>query len=106
MNASVANGEDTTLPLVTYVLMLLGIVAPRILHPLNVAWARLGILLGRIITPVVMFVVYAVSVVPIGLALRLFGKDLLGLKRREDPASYWVHREPPGPPPESLKDQF
>lgn len=87
-------------------LMFIGLVAPRFLHPLNVAWARLGILLGRVITPVVMFVVYVVSVVPIGLILRLFGKDLLGLKRKEGGASYWVQRQPPGPTPESLKDQF
>ncbi len=82
-----------------------GIVAPRILHPLNVAWARLGILLGRIVAPIVMLLVYAISIVPIGLLLRAFGKDLLRLRRSEAP-SYWILRDPPGPAPESLKDQF
>lgn len=84
----------------------LGMVYPRALHPLNIAWTKLGLLLGRIITPVVMFLVYVVSIVPIGILLRISGKDLLSLKPRDDKASYWIDRTPPGPSPESLKDQF
>ncbi len=87
-------------------LILLGLVRPGLLHPLNIAWMKLGLLLGRIVTPVVMFLVYLISVVPIGLLLRLFGKDLLSLKKAGDKQSYWLDRTPPGPPPESLKDQF
>ena len=87
-------------------LVILGLVIPAVLRPANVAWTRLGLLLGRIVTPVVMFLVYATSVVPVGLALRLFRKDLLQLKSRSDGSSYWIQRNPPGPPPESLKDQF
>lgn len=83
-----------------------GAVFPRILRPLNVAWTRLGLLLGRIVTPVVMFLVYVTAIVPIGLLLRLSGKDLLGLKRGDSASTYWIERTPPGPPPESLKDQF
>ena len=86
--------------------MLLGLLAPRILHPLNVAWTHLGILLGKIVTPVVMFLVYVVSVIPVGLLVRLLGKDLLRLKPNKGESSYWIERTPPGPPPESLKDQF
>ena len=88
------------------VLVVLGLILPGILHPLNVGWTRLGLLLGRIVTPVVMFLVYAVSVVPIGLILRILGKDLLRLERGDDQDSYWIERTPPGPAPESLKDQF
>ena len=84
--------------------MLAGLAVPKLLHPLNMLWTKLGLLLGRIVTPVVMFLVYAISVVPIGLLLRLFGKDLLRLKPAD--SSYWIDRSPPGPPPESLKDQF
>ena len=87
-------------------LVLSGLVWPALLHPLNIAWMKLGLLLGRIVTPVVMFLVYAISVVPIGLLLRMFGKDLLSLKQGKEKQSYWVERTPPGPPPESLKDQF
>ncbi len=87
-------------------LVLAGLIFPSVLHPLNVVWTKLGVLLGRIVTPIVMFLVYAVSVVPIGLILRLSGKDLLGLKKGTDKSSYWIERTPPGPTPESLKDQF
>ena len=83
-----------------------GLILPRALHPLNLAWTHLGVLLGRIVTPVVMFLVYLVSIVPIGLILRASGKDLLRLKRKAAHESYWIERTPPGPPPESLKDQF
>ena len=87
-------------------LVVVGLVVPKALRLLNIAWTKLGVLLGRIVTPVVMFLVYVVSIVPIGLLLRLGGKDLLALKARDSSASYWVERTPPGPPPESLKDQF
>lgn len=87
-------------------LLILGLLAPKLLHPLNLAWTRLGIFLGKIVTPVIMFLVFVVSVVPTGLLLRLFRKDLLRLKPVDDGSSYWIERSPPGPPPESLKDQF
>jgi hypothetical protein len=53
-----------------------------------------------------MFFVYVISVVPIALILRMSGKDLLRLKPGNTAASYWIERDPPGPAPESLKDQF
>lgn len=83
-----------------------GLIYPSVLHPLNVGWMKLGLLLGRIVTPIVMFLVYVISIVPIGLLLRISGKDLLGLNRGTEKDSYWIERTPPGPPPESLKDQF
>jgi hypothetical protein len=87
-------------------LVLAGLIAPRFLHPLNRAWTKLSLLLGRVMTPIIMAVVYFLTVFPIGLALRLSGKDPLSLKRGTDRETYWVMREPPGPAPESLKDQF
>ena len=87
-------------------LMLFALVLPRVLHPLNRAWMKFGLLLGTIVTPIIMFAVYAMTVVPIGLLLRLFGKDVLGLQRKPEGQSYWIERDPPGPEPESLKQQF
>jgi hypothetical protein len=87
-------------------LMVLGLIAPGVLHPLNRAWTHLGIMLGRIVTPIVMFIVYVISVVPIGLLLRLFGKNPLALQPDATASSYWIKRVPPGPPPEGMKDQF
>lgn len=80
--------------------------APQLLRPLNMVWFRFGLLLGRIITPVVMSVLYAVSVVPIGLLMRLTGKDLLRLAKNPDAKSYWITRGPPGPEKGSMTQQF
>jgi hypothetical protein len=87
-------------------LMLLGLIRPAILHSLNVVWTRFSLLLGRVVTPIVMGLVFFTTVVPTGLLLRVSGKDLLSLKRKPEGASYWVCREPKGPTPESLRDQF
>jgi hypothetical protein len=76
------------------------------LQPLNILWFRFGILLGKIVNPIVMLLIYAVAIVPFGVAARLFGKDLLKLKTDPNAKSYWVEREPPGPTPESIEQQF
>jgi hypothetical protein len=78
----------------------------EVLQPLNVLWFRLGMLLSRIVNPLIMFLIYAVAIVPFGIAARVFGKDLLKLKMDPNVKSYWVDREPPGPAPESIKQQF
>ena len=77
-----------------------------VLQPLNVLWFRFGMLLARIVNPIVMFVIYVTTIVPFGLGARLFGKDLLRVKLDPKQQSYWVEREPPGPEPKSLKNQF
>lgn len=79
---------------------------PSVLRPLNLLWFKFGMLLGRIVNPVVMFLIYALTVVPIGLLLRISGKDLLRLKFTSGEKSYWIERAPPGPQPESLEEQF
>jgi predicted membrane metal-binding protein len=84
----------------------LAFVAPVLLRPLNRLWMALGRLLNRIVSPVVMAFLYIVAVVPTGLALRLSGKDPLRLRRDPGAASYWLPRQPPGPPPDSFKNQF
>jgi len=85
---------------------LLALAVPRALAPLNRAWTAFGDLLHRIVSPVALGILYYGVVTPTGLLMRLAGKDPLRL--RFDPAarSYWIERRPPGPPPESLKDQF
>lgn len=78
----------------------------EVLQPLNRLWFRLGMILAKIVNPIVMFIIYVVAIVPFGLAARLFGKDLLSLKFQPAQRSYWVRREPPGPEPDSLNNQF
>lgn len=81
------------------------LVRPKILRPLNRLWFRFGLLLGHIVSPIVMAVVFFVAVTPTALIMRAFGKDLLRLKFDPDAESYWIRRaddEPMG----SMKDQF
>jgi predicted membrane metal-binding protein len=92
--------------LIAAAFLLAGFAAPGILAPLNRLWFRFGMALGRIVSPIVMGVIFFGTVMPTGLLMRLFRKDLLRL--RFDPAaeSYWIPRDPPGPSAESLKQQF
>lgn len=87
-------------------LVLGGALLPSALAPLNRAWTRLGLLLGRIVTPVVMAVVYVLAFVPTGLVMRARGRDLLRLRREPDASTYWIERRPPGPAPEDMVNQF
>jgi hypothetical protein len=79
---------------------------PSVLHPLNLVWLRFGLLLHKVVNPVVMALLFYGTVLPTGLVMRLMGKDLLRLKRQPDADSYWIVRRPPGPSPETMRDQF
>ena len=83
-----------------------GLIRPSLLHPLNLVWLRFGLLLHRVVNPIVMALVFYGTVLPTGLVMRMLGKDLLRLKRQPDADSYWIMRQPPGPSPETMKDQF
>ncbi len=82
------------------------LVRPVLLAPLNRAWTRLGLLLFHVVNPVVMLLLYVLAIVPVGLVMRLMGKDPLRLRFEPAAASYWIPRQPPGPAPETMKDQF
>ncbi len=74
------------------IFLVLGLLNSKILNPLNLAWIKFGEILGRIIAPIVMGIVYFLIITPIGLFMRLIGKDLLGIKFSEN-KSYWIKRE-------------
>jgi hypothetical protein len=82
------------------------VVRPSLLHPLNRLWTALGLLLGRIVNPIVTSVLFFVVFTPGAILMRLLGKDLLGLRDGEDRTSYWSKRQSPGPEPESMVNQF
>ena len=86
--------------------VLLGFVAPKILSPLNWLWFQLGQLLGKIVSPIVLGAIFFLLLTPVSLVTRLFGRDELRLKRKASQTSYWLDRAPPGPAPESFKNQF
>jgi hypothetical protein len=85
---------------------LLAFVMPKVLAPLNWLWFQLGQLLGKIVSPIVLGAIFFLILTPVSLVSRLFGRDELRLKRKASQTSYWLDRAPPGPEPESFKNQF
>jgi hypothetical protein len=83
-----------------------GLFRPSVLNPLNRIWLKFGLLLHRLVNPIVMALVFYGTVLPTGLVMRMLGKDLLRLKRQPGADSYWIVRQPPGPSPETMRDQF
>ena len=81
-----------------------GFLAPAVLRPLNILWFRFGLLLGRIVGPVVMALIFFVAVTPTALIFKLLGKDPLRLKADANAKSYWIDRDETlyG----SMRDQF
>ena len=102
------NGR-TTATLVTLIVAILFAIAtflaPKLLYPLNRLWYGLGMLLGKIISPIVLGLIFFVLITPVSLITRLFGRDELKIKKRSV-ESYWIERSPPGPPSESFKNQY
>ncbi len=88
------------------IFLALALLRPSVLAPLNRGWRRLSLLLGHIVTPVVLGGLFFLVVTPVAMLARLAGKDFLRL--RGDPAAetYWIVRDPPGPEPETMRDQF
>ncbi|CAG0982103.1 hypothetical protein RHDC4_01957 [Rhodocyclaceae bacterium] len=88
------------------VFLIFALLRPKALSGLNRLWMRLGVLLNRIVSPVALGAVFFLTVVPIGAIMRLGGKDSLRLKYDAAAKSYWIPREPPGPDPQTLTNQF
>lgn len=87
------------------VFVLLALLRPAWLAPLNRAWMKLADLLGKVVSPLVLGVIFFVLITPYALIARLSGRDPLRLKRRQV-SSYWLERDPPGPTPDSLRNQY
>jgi hypothetical protein len=82
------------------------VVRPSVLAPLNRFWLRVGLLLNRIVSPVALFIVYCVAVLPTALVLRALGKDPLRRHLDAQVKSYWIERTPPGRSDAQMKKQF
>ena len=87
------------------VFLALAIAWPRVLSPLNFLWTRFGLILQRIVSPVVLGVLFFVVVTPVGLWMRIRGRDLLHLRLDSTRSSYWMKREEV-PSRESMRQQF
>ena len=81
------------LTFIALIFLLLGLVNSKILTPLNKGWIKFGEILGRIIAPIVMAIVYFLILTPVSLFVRLFGKDLISMKFNDSLKSYWIKRE-------------
>lgn len=86
--------------------LIVALIKASLLAPLNKLWMKLGLLLGAIVNPIVLGLLFFFVFTPIGALARLFGKDFLALKRKPEAESYWISRNPAGPEPASMKDQF
>ena len=88
--------------IISFVFLLLGITNSKILTPLNIMWFKIGILLGNIISPIVMSIIFFLVVTPISIIMKIFGKDLLSLKKNKN-KSYWIKKIGPE---SKMKNQF
>ena len=79
--------------IISVVFLVLGLLNSKLLSPLNGIWIKFGEILGRIIAPLIMALVYFLILTPISLLVRAFGKDLLGLKYLKQQNSYWIKRK-------------
>jgi len=79
---------------------------PRVLAPFNRLWVKLGLLLYLIVNPIVLGLLFFFTITPIGVVMRLAGKDFLRLRLDRNARSYWIDRRPPGPPPQTMRNQF
>ena len=88
---------------VSGVFLSLALFLPNILSIPNKLWFKFGMLLGAIVAPIVMALVYFITVAPIGLLMRLTGKDILQQKLDKNIQSYWIERDKPV---DTMKNQF
>tara|TARA_B100000767_G_C19555037_1_gene446572 strand:- start:63 stop:440 length:378 start_codon:yes stop_codon:yes gene_type:complete len=96
------NTAHVYLILVSLLFLILGLINSKILSPLNKSWVKFGEILGKVIAPIIMFLVYFIVLTPISLIVRIFGKDLIGLKFSKKQDTYWIKKNFLG----SMKKQF
>ncbi len=91
---------------ITFVILFftLGIINSIILNPFNRIWVKLGELLGYIIAPIIMMLIYVLTIIPTGIVMKLLGKDILNLKYNNKVSSYWIKKNEKKTG--SMKDQF
>ncbi|MGE3832553.1 MAG: SxtJ family membrane protein [Parvibaculaceae bacterium] len=82
------------------------LIYPIILRPLNKVWMKFGLLLHKIVNPIMLGLMFGLIVVPIALLVRLIKGRLLTPKPEPEATSYWIIRDPPGPEPDTMRHQF
>ncbi|HUQ38308.1 MAG TPA: SxtJ family membrane protein [Aestuariivirga sp.] len=88
------------------IFLVLAYLAPSILRPLNVLWFKLGLLLHKIVNPIILGAMFFLAITPMAFLMRAFGKTFLNLPFETNASTYWIDRVPPGPNAESVRRQF
>ena len=78
----------------------------KLLNPLNRAWMKVGAAIHAVVNPIVLGGIFFLVITPIGIVMRLAGRDALRRRLQPDARTYWIDRAPPGPAPDSLPNQF
>ena len=81
--------------IISVIFLILGLLNSKFLTPLNILWFKFGMILGNIVSPIVMGILFFLVVTPTGIMLRIVGKDLLNIKYNKKKESYWIKRETP-----------
>ncbi len=89
--------------IISFLFLILGLLNSKILTPLNKLWFKFGLFLGKIISPIIMGIIFFVVVTPTGVVMRLLGKDVLKLRLDKKKTSYWIEKEGPK---SKMKNQF
>jgi len=97
------NNNPLLLILLSINLLLISVIYPKLLYVPNKIWLKFGMILGAIVSPIIMFIIYFVVITPIGLIMKILGKDLLKQKIFIQNKSYWTLRKNNS---SSIKDQF
>lgn len=84
----------------------LGLFVPHVLAPANWIWTKFGLLLHRLISPIIIASLFFLVITPVGLLMRAVGQTPLAVKFDKSAQSYWITRTPAGPRPDSLKRQY
>ena len=88
--------------IISIIFLFLGLINSNLLNPLNILWFKFGLLIGKIISPIVMGLIFFLVVTPIGVFMRLLNKDLLNLKMSKN-STYWIKKSGPK---SKMKNQF
>ncbi len=83
-----------------------GLFMPKSLNALNLLWLKFGLLLHRLTSPIILAVMFYLLITPMGILMRVFGRCPIDKNFNVQLNSYWIVRNPPGPDPESMRNQF
>jgi len=88
------------------IIAFISFIKPSVLAPFNKYWTRFGLFLHKVVSPIILGIMYFLVFTPIGLVMRVLDKRPLQLKLEPESSTYWITREPAGPSPDSIKNQY